>query len=95
MSKAAELLKDERKFLADGGYSHELLVTPDDDESRNWNRTQKSLRSVVEHVIGLNHNFQVCTSKFKQSPELQAMAVMAVWYLVAWKVAETPLRTRY
>jgi len=82
-------------LVADGGYTSDALVTPDDYRSIQWNAIQKGLRSVVEQVNSLAHNFLCTTTKFKQNPELQGMAIMCVWFLVAYNLHRFPLRASY
>ena len=64
------LLNENRKLLANRGYSHHLLVTPNDRNSTEWNNMQKGMRSVVEVAIGMTENFRVAGERFHQSPEL-------------------------
>jgi hypothetical protein len=57
LTKTKELLEALKLYwLADNGYTHRRLVVPDDSQSPTWNREQKSLRSIVEAVIGLATN---------------------------------------
>jgi hypothetical protein len=46
------LVTHQIKLLADSSYHHHLLETPNNNMSNERNNTQKSLRSVVEAVIG-------------------------------------------
>jgi len=82
------------KLLADRGYSYTLLVTPDDDNKDvKWNNIQKTLRSIVEIVIGLAKNYATAASKFRMGPELQELVLMIVYYLVQLNLLSAPLRT--
>ncbi len=81
------------KLLSDRGYSHESLVRPDDEDGRReWNNTQKSLRAVVETVFGLVQNFAVAGGVFRQSPELQELALMIVYHVTQYYLMLFPLR---
>jgi len=80
------------KLLADRGYSHSSLVTPDNQRSSQWNNQQKALRSVVETVIGLVRTWSVTDYTFRQSPELQELALLICYKLLAHSLAEYPLR---
>eukprot|EP01102_Stenamoeba_stenopodia_P008715 TRINITY_DN2535_c0_g1_i1.p1 TRINITY_DN2535_c0_g1~~TRINITY_DN2535_c0_g1_i1.p1 ORF type:complete len:102 (+),score=20.02 TRINITY_DN2535_c0_g1_i1:136-441(+) len=82
------------KLVADGGYSFGLLCTPDESKSDAYQEALPRLRSVVENVNAQVMNFKVCSSKFKQSPELQEMAVLTVWHLAAYSIHMLPLRSR-
>lgn len=86
------LLRHNVKFLADRGYSHPNLVTPDERRSKEWNNTQKGLRSVVETVQGLAQNWGVARERFVMSPELQEVALMIVYYFLQMRLQEYPLR---
>eukprot|EP00029_Vermamoeba_vermiformis_P003770 TRINITY_DN14303_c0_g1_i1.p1 TRINITY_DN14303_c0_g1~~TRINITY_DN14303_c0_g1_i1.p1 ORF type:complete len:295 (+),score=6.65 TRINITY_DN14303_c0_g1_i1:302-1186(+) len=57
-------------LLADKGYSHHRLVTPDDDMPPAWNNWQKGVRSRVEAVIGMVKHYTCCALTFRQNPEL-------------------------
>ena len=87
------MLKNE-KLLGDGGYSGVLLVCPDDKQTPLWNSDQKSLRSVVETVIGLSHNWAVANTRFKPSPEKQELALLIIYELVNRKLQKVPLGIR-
>lgn len=80
------------KWLADGGYGYHRLVTPDDRRSKEWNNTQKSLRSIVEVVAGLAKNYAICRDQFGGNPELQEMIIMSVYQLTNINLKEYPLR---
>lgn len=89
------------KFLADKGYTaYSTLILPAnrnnasivDSSIREWDKEQKSLRSVVEVVIGLVGNFKVTSEKFKQSPELQAICIMIAYQLTNWTLKQYPIR---
>jgi hypothetical protein len=61
-------------------------------EDAAYNGVVPSLCSVVENVNSQAMNFKVCSTKFRQSPELQELAVMTVWHIVANQLALFPLR---
>jgi len=88
------LEKEDITLLADGGYSkgNPRLVTPDEEKGTQWNNQQKSMRAIVEQVGGLCHNFSSTSSKFKQSPEIQELSIMCVWYIVSHYTKVYPLR---
>eukprot|EP01089_Gocevia_fonbrunei_P020344 TRINITY_DN7564_c0_g1_i3.p1 TRINITY_DN7564_c0_g1~~TRINITY_DN7564_c0_g1_i3.p1 ORF type:complete len:101 (-),score=18.38 TRINITY_DN7564_c0_g1_i3:25-327(-) len=82
-------------LLADGGYSDkESLVVPDKSKSPQWNDKQKTQRSVVETVIGLVHNWEIATEKFKGSPELQELVLLIIYEFVNMRLALYPLGLR-
>lgn len=78
-------------LLADKGYSHDRLVTPDDDMPRSWNNWQKGLRSRVEAVIGMVKHYSCCAVTFRQNPELQQYALMVCYQLQAMMLKDFPL----
>lgn len=80
------------KLLADRGYSHYLLVTPDDRKSTKWNHMQKGMRSIVKVTISMAENFRVAGERFKQSPEMQEMAVLIAYQLANINLKRYPLR---
>jgi len=83
------------KLLADGGYSDkETLVTPVASKGQDWNSQQKSLRSIVETIIGLVHTWRITTHKFTSTPELQEVVLLCVYelanrHLQKWPLGET------
>lgn len=62
------------KWLADGGYSFQYLVTPDNTMPLSWNNTQKALRSVVETAIGFVKLYRFAAERVAVCPELQELA---------------------
>jgi hypothetical protein len=90
-----DLLDREGIFLlADGGYSDIRLITPSKMEDKLWNNAQKSLRSVVEHVNSIVHNFRYATVKVRgHSPELQAWSLRVIYNLAAMILDKYPLRS--
>jgi hypothetical protein len=93
MTEIANILEEHNiKILADGGYSHYLLVKPDDDKPAAWNNKQKSLRSCVETVIGMSKHWEFANSKVRVNPELHGIGLMLIYNLVAMRMKEYPLR---
>jgi len=84
------LLPGNLYLLADSGYGHSLLVTPDDQMGVQWNHEQKAMRSIVEISIGMVGNFGVASEIFKQSPELQQIALMCAYQLTNWTLNRFP-----
>jgi len=81
------------KLLADGGYSMRMcLITPDDMKSDNWNQEQKKERSIVEIVFSYIHNWKSADITFKQSPEFQAITLMTIYNIEAFKLEKIPIR---
>lgn len=78
------------KILGDGGYSHYLIVKPDDDRSLAWNNLQKSLRSVVEIVLGLTKGWDFAESRVRVSTGLQEVILMNIFNFVAEKMQMYP-----
>lgn len=82
------------KLVADRGYSHVCLVTPDDlFHDKKWNNVQKSLRSVVEVVIGLAKNWGTAAQRFRMNPEIHELVLIIVYTLVQLNLLSYPLRT--
>lgn len=75
------------KLLADRGYRHPYLVTPDVLRSEKWNNVQKGLRSVVEVVNARLDAFNVTNAKFRMDPDLQQM-VLIVCYNLTQRVSQ-------
>lgn len=61
--------------IADRGYRHFLLLTPNELKSSHWNHFQAGLRSVVESVISRVNGFGITTAKFHLSPEMQQLVL--------------------
>ena len=79
-------------WLVDRDYTHIHLVVPDDRKyDKEWNNTQKGLRSVVETVIGCVKAYSPAGSKFRQSPELQQLALLTIYNIVNMRLKEYPL----
>lgn len=88
----SDLVQKSMKLLSDRGYSHYQLVRRDDRKGPDWNRQHAALRSVVETVAGLVHCWGAAAQVFRQSPELQAQAVMICYFLVNFYLQQFPLR---
>lgn len=86
------LIQSGEKLLGDRGYASATCVIPDEQFSISWNHKQKALRSVVETVIGLVHNWAAAHQVFRQAPELQELALMICYYLTQHYLLEFPLR---
>jgi len=83
------------KLLADRGYSHANLVTPQDDlKSESWNNVQKGLRSVVESVFARVHIYAITSpnNKFKLSPEMQQLVLIVCYNLSQIMIEQFPIR---
>lgn len=79
-------------LLADGGYSSSHLVTPDDEMGREWNHTQKGLRSVVEVAIGMVQHYAIAAERVSQNPEFHALALLCCYHLTNMNLKLYPLR---
>jgi hypothetical protein len=53
---------------------------------------QKAKRAIVEIVFGNIKTWEVAKLVYRGSPEMQTMALMVVYQLVAEKLAVAPLR---
>lgn len=72
------------KLLADGGYSDDHLITPQNAHGQQWNNTQKSLRSIVEHVNSVVQCFHYAAKKVRgNEPELQTYCLKVIYNLTA------------
>lgn len=92
LSRMDQFLEDKQIYLlADRGYSHHRLIVPDDDESQEWNNSQKAVRSKVEVVIGLVKHYSVCSLVFRHNPEWHELALMTCYQLQAIMLKEFPL----
>lgn len=92
LSKMRDFIEEKQIcLLADRGYSHHRLVTPDDHRPEVWNNLQKSLRSKVELVIGLTKNFSLAAAVFRGPPEQQEVALIICYQLEAMMLQEYPL----
>jgi len=80
------------KLLADRGYTHFLLITPEEDRTTAWLNIQKGKRSVVEVEIGFAKNYALAAAKFRQSPELHEISLMAIYALVNMMLQEYPIQ---
>lgn len=78
-------------LLADLGYSHHRLLTPD-DEHPLYNSEHKRRRVVVEILIGLAKLYGVANSKFRSSPEMQFLSLNVIYQLVQCNLLEFPLQ---
>lgn len=79
-------------WLADKGYHHHRLVTPNKHHPREWNELQSGLRSVVESSIGVVQKFGLASSKVRQTPELQKAALLTIYNLANLRLRNEPLR---
>jgi hypothetical protein len=86
------LIQNQIRLLADSGYSHHLLETPNDLQPKSTNMYQKGLRSIVEAVIGLVKNWRITSTVFRGSPEFQTVAVLTCFQLTAMRLNHSPLR---
>ena len=83
------------KGLADGGYTDKIsLIVPDDEKGHSWNQKQKSLRSIVECVIGYVHSWGVATERYKGSTEMQEVCLLIVYELANRQLKQNPLGER-
>jgi len=88
-----KVLRENLYLLADGGYSHPHLITPDDKNMPfQWNQTQVGLRSVGEVSIGYPHGWDFAGTKVKQGPHLQSHGLNAIYQLAAMMMKEFPIR---
>jgi len=81
----------QHRLLADRGYRHPQLVTPNRDETGAWRLRQTNLRSIIERVFCYVKAWKVASHCFRQNPELQAEALMAVYVLAAMILQDHPL----
>lgn len=79
-------------WLADKGYHHHRLVTPNKENTRKWNEEQAGLRSVVEATFGNVQRFSLASSRVRQTPELQKTALMIIYTIVNRRLKQHPLR---
>lgn len=80
------------RMLADGGYHHYLLVTPDPTKSKEWNDRQKSLRSCVETVAFTAKCWEFAAGKVRVNPELHQIGLMIIYNIVRMMMQQYPLR---
>ncbi len=81
------------QMLADGGYRHPMLVTPQhDDMPVAWNREQSATRSVVERTIGYVKGYAAAVLPFKQLPAIQTAALLAIYQLSNINLKQFPLQ---
>jgi len=81
-------------LLADGGYSHPRLICPDSFQTKDWNNTQKKLRSIVERVFGLVKRWEFANLTVFQSPEFQQYSLMTIYNLVQIRLLQHPLASQ-
>jgi hypothetical protein len=74
------------------GYDHHTLITPNTSKGKQWNLEQKAKRVIVEIVFGNIKTWEVAKLVYCGSPEMQTIALMVVYQLVAEKLAVAPLR---
>lgn len=80
------------KWLADGGYSNDHLVTPDEHMPAEWNQTQKMLRSIVEVVIGFVKLYLFTAQRVRVNPELQEIAILVCYQLTQIVLRDFPIK---
>lgn len=80
------------KWLADSGYSFELLVTPDPNQSKSWNDMQKALRSVVEVSIGMVKLYAFAAERVQVTPEVQELGILVCYQLTNIRMKRFPVR---
>jgi hypothetical protein len=88
------LLQQQVKVLGDGGYGAMYTITPTDKDDVDWRAEHAAHRSVVERVNSRTASFAascINTSKFRGSPELQAVALLCIYHLVQHGLATAPL----
>lgn len=92
-----ELFRREQRLLADSGYTGFSLVTPGDITMAGlgpqFRKQHAGFRSVVEQNFAYVHMFMAAGGVFRQSPELQQLALLVIYSLVFIKFRDTPLRT--
>jgi len=94
LSKVKKFLRLQHySVLGDKGYPrlHNTIIGLDPTKTALWNHQHKSLRGIVEIVIGQVHNWQVATRVFRGTPELQEIALLIVYELVNWQLKQFPL----
>lgn len=77
-------------FLSDRGYSHHMLIRPDDEEMaakigltvNEFSCQQAKHRSPVEIFNSFAKKFSFASDKVEESPEFQAFALMTIFNLV-------------
>jgi len=75
--------------IADRGYSHSHLVTPEDlPEETRW--IQASQRSIVEIMIGMCKNWEFASGRVCLSPEMQCMGLKIVYEIVNSLIIQFP-----
>lgn len=96
VTEMKEYLRDHNlRWLADGGYRFApYLITPNDrNMPQEWNNTQKGLRSIVEVVISLAKHNKSLDTTFRQSPELQQLAIIVGYELTNMKIKDYPIKS--
>jgi hypothetical protein len=75
----AKLLGEHRKLLADGGYSHLSLVSPNNNKSAFWNLQQKRKRVVIEWLNAYIKLWGFAKTRNRNSPEFQSIGLLVVY----------------
>jgi len=70
--------------LADRGYGHHLLITPN-DVGEGERKEHGKYRSIVENVIGKVKTYYFASHRVRVSPELHAVGVMICYQLATLK----------
>lgn len=76
-------------LLADRGYLHHRIITP---ASVDWSTCASSHRVIVENVISQVKKFAAASAVFRQSPQIQSLAIIVCCELVAEKNSDNPQR---
>jgi len=75
--------------LADRGYTHNLLVSPDDVES-SLRVLQSGTRTIVEIVIGMAKVWEYAAGRVSHPPELQALGLRVIYELTNMLLLQFP-----
>jgi len=75
--------------LGDRGYTHSLIVSPDDVEQK-LQVIQSGQRAVVEIVIGMVKIWQFAAEKVSQPPELQVLGLKVIYELTNMLLMQFP-----
>jgi hypothetical protein len=89
------LIHKGQKLIADRGYGSAYAVLSDVTKSCEWNHRHAALRSIVERVNARTATFAVASSKFRGTPEFQAIALMCVYHIVQHELLDSPLLVQY
>jgi len=75
--------------LGDRGYSHALLVTPDDVDC-SLQHLQAAFRAIVEIIVGMVKNWEYAAGKVSHPPEIQALGLKVVYEVTDMIVKQFP-----